>query len=122
MSDICDCHQPEDILNNVCGKCLLPLGDNMTQPPKTLKELLERAFAFDDRLYKNEGGNYQRSAKFEHNRIAPLAKEIILELCEALDDLIKQAEQYVVPHGSIRLKNAKQALTKVEARLKGENE
>lgn len=28
MSDICECEEPKEVCNDVCGACLLPLNDD----------------------------------------------------------------------------------------------
>jgi hypothetical protein len=102
-----------------------------------LKELLERAFAFDTTKAHKEicklaldvnkwsmsippqtyDSDMVLQEPLDHiNKITPLAKEIILELCEALEFLStsKHGEYYMNNH-------AQEALAKVEARLKGEH-
>jgi hypothetical protein len=101
-----------------------------------IKELLERAFALNDKYISDEEQSlrngltdadtivpraigYTWGIKDEHSRIAPLAKEIILELAEALD----RAKKHCVFSGEDHneLGNViKKTLAKVEARLRGE--
>lgn len=92
-----------------------------------IKKLLDEAFAIDDFDYGEMGMAAKVGAETAHDHIAPLAKEIILELVETLafyrdeNNWIKGFDEACSPIVADTGTKAKQTLASVEARLKNLN-
>jgi methyl coenzyme M reductase beta subunit len=99
-----------------------------------IKKLLDEAFAFDEVAFDDAHGDEAYSglmaegAELENERIAPLAKEIIVELVEELDK-VRKGLRYAIDNAKLGgpanfILSSKEidldlALAKVEARLRG---